>query len=496
MRAIMVQGTGSSAGKTVFVAGVCRSLARRGFKVTPFKSQNMSLNSFVTKEGDEIAVAQALQAFACGIDPKKEMNPILLKPKEDAVSQVIVLGKPVGNMNFNEYRGNFYEKALEVIENSLNSLKNEYEVVVIEGAGNPAEINIMDRDLANMKIAEIADANVILIADIDKGGVFASIYGTYKLLPEKWRRRIKGIVINKFRGDKEILEPGLKEIEKRTGIPVIGIIPYHPTLSMPEEDSASLSERKWRSSGPIDCAVIWLPRISNFTDIEPLDYEPSLSIRFVKLNEDLGEPDIIIIPGTRNTTEDLLKLKNSDVFKDILKFKGILIGICGGYQILGKKIEDENQLESKYGSVNGLGFLNAVTVFEKGEKITQRLKGYVFSEEIFLKKIVGKELKGFEIHEGTTYTEEEPFLRVKEGIGNNGDGFDGSVNGNVIGTYMHGLFENDSFRSALVKHLCDIKGVDYIPSRKRGLDKRLNELSDIIEKEVDFQRILELVYEV
>ncbi len=489
----MIQGTGSNAGKTVLAASICRSLARRGFKVTPFKSQNMSLNSFVTKEGDEIAVAQGLQAFACGIEPKKEMNPILLKPKEDAISQVIVLGKPIGNMDFKEYREKFYEKALEVIKSSLNSLKDEYEVVVIEGAGNPAEINIMDRDVANMKVAEIANANVILVADIDKGGVFASIYGTYKLLPEKWRRRIRGIVINKFRGDKEILVPGLNEIERITGIPVIGIVPYHESLSIPEEDSASLKERKWNKSGPIDCAVIWLPRISNFTDIEPLDYEPSLSIRFVQLNEDLGEPDLIIIPGTRNTTEDLIKLKNSDMIKDISKIKGIIVGICGGYQILGKRIEDENHLESKYGSIDGLGFLNAVTIFDEGEKITQRLKGCIFSRKLFTEKFVGEEMKGFEIHEGRTYSEEEPFLKIEEGIGNNGDGFDGSVKGNIIGTYMHGLFENDSFRIALVKHLCEKKGVNYIPSRKRGLDKRLNEVSEIIEREVDFQRILELV---
>ena len=392
---IMVQGTSSNAGKSVVVTALCRIYAKRGYKVAPFKSQNMSLNSYTTNENAEIAMAQVIQAEAAGVEPSYNMNPILLKPKEDFISQVIVHGKPAGDMNFYHYQNNFRKEALEAIESSLEALKKDYDIIVIEGAGSPAEINMLDKDLANMQIARMADADVILVADIDRGGVFASIAGTFSLLPEEDRKRIKGIIINKFRGNLDILMPGIRQIEDIVGVPVLGVLPYDDSLKLPEEDSASLSEHKYSSDGRIKIGVMRLPRISNFTDIDPLEYEPDVSIKLIEMCDEIGDVDALIIPGTRNSVSDLVALKESGLADEIksLSSKIPIFGICGGYQILGKDIIDDNFKESKYGSVKGLALLDVQTRFGEVEKIVTQSQGKVLDEGMF-EGLNGEHYKG------------------------------------------------------------------------------------------------------
>ena len=462
---IMVQGTSSNAGKSVVVAALCRIFAKRGYRVAPFKSQNMSLNSYTTKENAEIAMAQVLQAEAAGVEPSYNMNPILLKPKEDFISQVIVHGKPAGDMNFYYYQNNFRNEALEAIQSSLESLKQDYDIIVIEGAGSPAEINMLDKDLANMQIARMADADVILVADIDRGGVFASIAGTFSLLPEIDRNRIKGIIINKFRGNLDILMPGIRQIEDIVGVPVLGVLPYDDSLKLPEEDSASLSEHSYRTDGRIKIGVMRLPRISNFTDIDPLEYEPDVSIKLIEMGDEIGDVDALIIPGTRNSISDLMALRKSKHAADIIrKAKEIpVFGICGGYQILGTKIIDQNFQESKYGSVDGLGLLKITTRFGVVDKIVTQSRGKIQGHGIFdgLNEDI---ISGYELHEGVSYLEDsEPFLKVVEGCGNNCDsGFDGAVNGMTAGTYFHGIFHNFHFRRFFTNYLRSRKGIENL----------------------------------
>ena len=312
MKYLMFQGTSSNAGKTLTVAALCNLLSRKGYRVTPFKSQNMSLNSYTTIDNDEMSIAQVMQAEAADIEPNCNMNPILLKPKEDFTSQVIVQGKPAGNMQFDEYQNNFRQPAIKAIKESLEYLKEDYDITIIEGAGSPAEINMYDKDLANMLIARMTDADVILVADIDQGGVFASIVGTYFLIPEEDRKRIKAVIINKFRGNAEVLDSGIKKVEELTNIPIIGIIPYDETLNLPEEDSASLSTHHFSENEKINIGTLRLPRISNFTDIDPLDYEQDIGIKLVDIYDKFDNLDALIIPGTRNTVNDIVELKNQE----------------------------------------------------------------------------------------------------------------------------------------------------------------------------------------
>lgn len=483
---IMVQGTSSNAGKSVVVTALCRTYAKRGYKVAPFKSQNMSLNSYTTNENAEIAMAQVIQAEAAGVEPSYNMNPILLKPKEDFVSQVIVHGKPAGDMNFYHYQNNFRKEALEAIESSLEALKKDYEIIVIEGAGSPAEINMLDKDLANMQIARMADADVILVADIDRGGVFASIAGTFSLLPEEDRKRIKGIIINKFRGNLDILMPGIRQIEDIVGVPVLGVLPYDDSLKLPEEDSASLSEHKYSSNGRIKIGVMRLPRISNFTDIDPLEYEPDVSIKLIEMCDEIGTVDALIIPGTRNSVSDLVALKESGLADEIksLSSKIPIFGICGGYQILGNDIIDDNFKESKYGSVKGLALLDVQTRFGEVEKIVTQSQGKVLDEGMF-ECMNGNIIEGYELHEGLSYLRNsKPLLEVTEGCGNNYEsGFDGAVNGLTAGTYFHGIFHNFHFRRFFTDYLRISKGYE-----KLGFDR-----DDFVEmKNFSIERLAEI----
>jgi adenosylcobyric acid synthase len=497
---IMIQGTSSNAGKSVVVAALCRIFSKRGYRVAPFKSQNMSLNSYTTNENAEIAMAQVLQAEAAGVEPSYNMNPILLKPKEDFISQVIVHGKPAGDMNFYHYQNNFREEALKAIESSLEALKNDYDIIFIEGAGSPAEINMLDKDLANMQIARMADADVILVADIDRGGVFASIAGTFSLLPELDRKRIKGIIINKFRGNLDILTPGIKQIEDIVGVPVLGVLPYDDSLKLPEEDSASLTEHKYSQEGRIKIGVIRLPKISNFTDIDPLEYEPDVSIKLIEMSDEIGDVDAIIIPGTRNSVSDMIALKESGLADEIklLSTTIPIFGICGGYQLMGTKIIDENFQESKHGSVECLGLLDIQTKFNKIDKIVTQSHGKITGKGIF-EGLMGEDVTGYELHEGLTFLgDSEPLLDMIVGCGNNTEScFDGAVKNLTSGTYLHGIFHNFRFRRFFTDYIRSMKGFeklgyvndDFEEMKKFSIDR----LAEIVSENVDLKIIEEKI---
>lgn len=498
----MFQGTSSNAGKTLTVAALCNILSRKGYRVTPFKSQNMSLNSYTTIDNDEMSIAQVMQAEAADIEPNCHMNPILLKPKEDFTSQVIVQGKPAGDMRFDEYQTNFRESALKAIHESLDYLKEDYDVTIIEGAGSPAEINMYDRDLANMLIARITDADVVLVADIDRGGVFASIVGTYYLLPEEDQKRIKAIIINKFRGNADVLKSGIDKIEELTGVPVIGIVPYDETLNIPEEDSASLSIHQFSENEKITIGTLRLPRIANFTDIDPLDYEPDVGIKLVNIYDDFEGLDALIIPGSRNTVNDIQELKKSGAFDKIKEIsKDIpIIGICGGYQMLSKKIIDANNQESKYGTVEALGLLDMETEFGQIEKVVKQSEATVLEDSTlgFKKDTL---VTGYELHEGITHLSDnvKPFLKVIKGNGNDKDGiYDGAICDNICGTYFHGIFHNFEFRRNFTDMLRVKKGLEPLGLTKDDFadDKRANydQLGDLLADNVDmdfFYKLLE-----
>jgi len=496
----MVQGTSSNAGKSVVVAALCRIFSKRGYKVAPFKSQNMSLNSYTTRENAEIAIAQVLQAEAAGVEPSYNMNPILLKPKEDFISQVIVHGKPVNDMNFYDYQNKFRKKALKAINESLESLKKEYDIIVIEGAGSPAEINMTDKDLANMKIAQIADADVILVADIDRGGVFASIAGTFSLLEEKYRKRIKGIIINKFRGNLDILIPGIRQIEEIVGVPVLGVMPYDESLKLPEEDSASLSERKYSANEKINIGVMRLPRIANFTDIDPLEYEPDVGIKLIEMGNEMGKIDALVIPGTRNTVNDMVALNEAGFSDEILQLsKEIpIFGICGGYQILGAEIIDETFKESKHGSVKGIGILDAKTKFERIDKIVTQSKADILGNGMF-RSIKGSSINGYELHEGLTILGgSKPMFKIIQGVGNHPSSpFDGAIEGNVMGTYLHGIFHNFKLRRVFTDYLRVQNGLDPLGFSKDNFENlkkfSIDRLAEIVEKNVDLSLIEKLI---
>ena len=393
-QSIMFQGTASDAGKSWLAAAVCRILSNQGKKVVPFKSQNMALNSFITDIGDEMGRAQVYQAEAARVKPDVRMNPILLKPSTDKDSQVIVMGKVLADMDAASYY-KFKPQLIPKIMEAYEGLASENDAVILEGAGSPAEINLNDNDIVNMGMARMVDAPVILVADIDKGGVFASIYGTIKLMPPEDQRRIKGIIINKFRGDKSLLEPGNKMIEKLTGVPVIGVLPMSD-IDIDEEDSVSLTRksRQKEAGKALDVAVIDLDKISNFTDVHSLEIQPDVSVRYVVRADELDTPDLLILPGSKNTNEDLAALKKNGLYEEILRAHrdgSKVIGICGGYQILGRKLYDPEAIESPIKEQAGLGLLDTETTFNEQKTTTQAVakrKNYT--------------LKGYEIHMGTT----------------------------------------------------------------------------------------------
>ncbi|MCL2115793.1 MAG: cobyric acid synthase CobQ [Methanobrevibacter sp.] len=515
-KCIMVQGTSSNAGKSVLVAALCRIYSRRGYKVAPFKSQNMSLNSFTTKENGEIAIAQVLQAEAADIEPSIHMNPILLKPKGNFTSQVIIQGKAVADMDFYQYQHEFRETALKAIEESLNILKEEYDIIIIEGAGSPAEINMRKEDLANMEIAHLADADVLLVADIDKGGVFASIAGTFSLLDSYDRKRLKAVVINKFRGNLDILMPGVEKIEKIINAPVLGVLPYDNSLKLPEEDSASLHEHKFDSNKEIIIGVIKLPKIANFTDIDPFEFEDDIGLKLIDIHDEIKEVDAIIIPGTRNTVEDLENLKETGMDEKIKKLANDIpiIGICGGYQILGEKIHHINEKNEEI-IVDGLNLLKIETFFKKDsnmDKIVEQSIGTIINNNSsktnlnassnlansMFSSIPDEEIRGYEIHEGITkLTGSQPLLKIKKGVGNSiSSEYDGAIEGNVIGSYFHGIFHNYNFRACFLNYLREKKGFkpkfDEDPYEAKK-DYSIEKLAKIVENNLNMEFIDKLI---
>ena len=447
---IMVQGTMSGAGKSLLCAALCRIFAQDGYKTAPFKSQNMALNSFITKDGGEMGRAQVVQAEAAGIEPDTRMNPILLKPTTDVGSQVIVNGQVRGNMQAMEYFRRKRDYIPAVLE-AYNSLASEYDVIVIEGAGSPAEINLKQEDIVNMGLAEMVDAPVLLVGDIDRGGVFAQLYGTVALLEEDERRRIKGVVVNKFRGDRAILEPGLKTLEELCGIPVAGVIPYtHVDI----DDEDSLTERFGRSTERklLDIAVIRVPRISNFTDFSPFEHYENVSLRYVDQVSDLHRPDMILLPGTKSTIADLRWLRQSGLEAAILKAADagtLIFGVCGGYQMLGQTLADPEGTESgRPQTLRGLGLLPTTTVFGTEKHLTQT------AACVTTEPFAGAKLTGYEIHAGRTEVRGSAFCILADGTP------EGCVQDGVFGTYLHGLFDTGELTEKLTAFLCKRKGID------------------------------------
>lgn len=451
---IMIQGTASNAGKSLITAGLCRVFVQDGYKTAPFKSQNMALNSFITNEGLEMGRAQVMQAEAANIEPSVLMNPILLKPTNDMGCQVVLNGEVFGTMT----AGNYYDykaKLRPAVVKAYDTLSAQNDIVVIEGAGSPAEINLNKDDFVNMGMAKIADAPVLLVADIDRGGVFATVYGTVKLLEPEDQARFKGIIINKFRGDVNILKPGLKKLEELTGVPVLGVVPY---LKLDLDDEDSLSERLTNTHHDgklLDIAVIRLPRISNFTDFNALSRLEPVELRYVDRPEDLKTPDLIILPGTKNTMGDLKWMNSNGLDRAILKLASgstPVIGICGGYQMLGRTLSDPDGIEDG-GHMSGLGLLPLDTVFEK-QKVRTRVTGHTLPLTGFFAPLSGTTLQGYEIHMGKTTLGSGPlpFSYLSD------DKTDGAVYENVFGSYVHGLFDGD-FGAALIRLLLRAKGL-------------------------------------
>jgi adenosylcobyric acid synthase len=490
-RPIMVQGTASSAGKSLLCAGLCRVFVQDGFKVAPFKSQNMALNSFITREGLEMGRAQVMQAEAAGIEPSVLMNPVLLKPTNDMGSQVVVCGEVAGTMT----AGNYYEyksRLRPIITEAYHTLASMNDIIVLEGAGSPAEINLNKDDFVNMGMAQIADAPVLLVGDIDRGGVFASIYGTVMLLPEDERRRIRGIVINKFRGDVELLRPGLRQLEELVGIPVLGVVPY---LELDLDDEDSVTERFHRKTEdkPLDIAVIRLPRISNFTDFNALSRLEPVGLRYVGRAEELANPDLIILPGTKNTMGDLRWLRETgleDAVKSLAVAGTPVIGICGGYQMLGRTLSDPVGAEDG-GEMAGLGLLPADTVFEP-KKVRTRVTGAIESLTGYFGGLSGTPVTGYEIHMGRTALSggAVPFTVFTDGQP------DGAVFGSVFGTYLHGLFDGEA-GAALVRLLLRRKGLPDTFDAGRSFDDYKNSqydsLASSLRNALDFRKIYEIM---
>lgn len=464
----MVAGTASNAGKSAMVTALCRILSKKGYSVSPFKAQNMSLNSYVTKGGKEIAIAQAIQAKAAGIDPDERMNPILLKPKGNFVSQLVILGTAVGDVTSEEYYSRIPE-LMKVVEKAYAELKEEFDVIIIEGAGGIAEINLYDRDLSNTGMARIAKPAILIVGDIDRGGVFASLYGSYLLLPEDVKKMVRGFVINRLRGRADILESGIKKLENLTGIDVLGVIPYAESVF--SEDSLCMDE--WNRDGPV--GILKLNKISNFTDFEPIKKVS----RFVELKDELDGLEVLMVPGSKNTIEDLKLLKLTGMDEKIKKFSrnNPVIGICGGYQMLGKKLVDYG-VEHSSVTVKGLGLLDVTTEFRNYSKICRKVEREVIGNAAILDRIKGKVITGYEIHKGISFTGRNPVFK-------SGNEFEGcaSDDGLIWGTYTHALFWNESVVKALSKYI-DVE-VEY-----SSFEDKIENFAGVVEESLDIEKIL------
>ena len=503
---IMMMGTSSHVGKSILATAMCRILYRKGRKVVPFKAQNMALNSYVTRDGDEMGRAQVAQAEAAGMEPMVDMNPVLLKPTGNAASQVIIMGKPVGNMSAREYHRGYSLKAFDAVKEALGRLDKEYDTIVIEGAGSPAEINLKANDIVNMRVAKYLQAPVLLIADIDRGGALASLVGTLELLDEEERALVKGLVINKFRGDVTLLTPAIDFLEEKTGKPVLGVVPHIDQMGIDDEDSVSLEEKQAApTEGDIRIAVIQTPKISNFTDFDALAHEKDVALYYVKSVEDLGEPDVIILPGSKNTTEDMLYLRKSGLGEKILahaKAGKAVIGICGGYQMLGEVIRDPQHTESQNDEVAGLGLLGMETVFAS-EKLTSQVVAQCHDLHFMGQSISADNLHGYEIHMGhTAFTREadkHPFT-VCQRRGKACASQEGTANtaGNVFGTYIHGVFDNDVFRRSVLNALRHSKGLEALANTRNVMAEKqqaYEHLADVVENALDMEKLYQIMGE-
>jgi len=498
-RALFVGGTGSDVGKSVLAAGLCRLLRRRGVKVMPFKAQNMALNAAVTPEGGEIGRAQALQAAACGVPAHVDMNPVLLKPNSDTGAQVIIQGRPVGNMNVAQYQS-YKPTAFAKIEESFRHLAARADIVVMEGAGSIAEINLREHDIANLKAAAMARAPVLLVADIDRGGVFASIVGTVELLTPAERRMLAGVIINRFRGDPSLLVDGIRAVEARTGVPVLGVVPWIE-LHLPEEDSVGLVRKgRGRAGAPLRIGVVRLPRLSNYTDFDPLEHETDVDLCYVATPEEIAGLDLLILPGTKSTLPDLQYLRSSGLARAIHDYHlqgGRIAGICGGYQLLGKRISDPDGVESDLLEAEGLGLLDVDTVLT-GDKQTRQVAGTALEGAAAIGLRAGAEVAGYEIHLGMTTRGALacPLFTVARhgGFGENFTDGAVSVDGRTWGTYLHGLFDDAGLRQALLDDLRARRGLGPA-TRAKGvsLDAELDRLADHLAGHLDLSRILGLL---
>ena len=499
---IMLQGTASNVGKSIITTGLCRIFKQDGYNVIPFKSQNMALNSFITKEGLEMGRAQVSQAEACGIDPIADMNPILLKPNGNNKSQVIVRGKVVGDMSSKEYH-EYKLQLTEVLGDIFEEFEEKYDVVVMEGAGSCAEINLMERDISNMGMAEIANAPVIIIGDIDRGGVFASLAGTMLLLPDEYKKRVKGVIINKFRGRKELLDSGIKMLEDIIKVPVLGVLPY-TDIKIEEEDSVTTRFKQKVNKGNIHIEVVRTPHMSNFTDFNIFETQEDVSLRYVDFGESFGDPDIVIIPGTKSTIDDLMFLRKNGLenqIKELHRRGKLIIGICGGYQMLGKVLKDPYHVENDLEEVEGIGLLDVETTFEM-EKTTTQVKA-ILDENFhgYLENLSGKEVSGYEIHMGITKRNENSnnFVTVKQKLEQKVNYQVGSVNKecNVFGTYIHGIFDDIDFTRTVLNNIRKMKNLEPIESNVKSFkefkNQQYDKLADYLREHLDIEKIYEIM---
>jgi cobyric acid synthase cobQ len=502
---IMLLGTGSNVGKSIIAAGLCRIFYQDGYSVSPFKSQNMALNSYITKDGKEMGRAQVVQAEAANIEPESFMNPILLKPTTDRKSQVIVNGKVYKNMDAREYFA-YKHNLKKDIMTAYNHIRENFDICVLEGAGSPAEINLKEDDIVNTGMAEMADSPVLLVADIDRGGVFAAIYGTVMLLEENERKRIKGVIINKFRGDKSLLTSGIEMIEKLTDIPVLGVVPFVP-LGIEEEDSLGIDKYNEKKEGKIKISVIKLKHISNFTDIDALSHYNDVSLKYVTKSSELGNEDIIIIPGSKNTIEDMKDLIEKNIGREIVRIakKGTpVFGICGGFQIMGQKIMDPEKIESDLKEISGLGLLDIETVM-KSDKTTTQYKNTVKNVSGILAGTEGMEIKGYEIHQGYSYpvnekneenNNSENILKNDTGCLFGDENLKGTVKDNVAGTYIHGIFDNSEFTNHFLNEVRKLKGLDRIDENFSYSDyknREYDKLAEVLRENIDIKKIYEIM---
>ena len=485
-KCIMVQGTMSGAGKSLLCAALCRIFKQDGYKVAPFKSQNMALNSYVTRNGMEMGRAQVMQAEAAGIEPDVRMNPVLLKPSSDIGSQVIVLGEVRGQMTATEYY-EYKNSLMPEVMKAYNELAEENDIIVIEGAGSPAEINLRENDIVNMGMAEAAGAPVLLAGDIDRGGVFAQLYGTVKLLTEDEQKRIAGLIVNKFRGDIDILAPGLKMVEEKTGIPVLGVIPYI-RVDIDDEDSLAPRLNAKSEVKPLDIAIIRIPRMSNFTDFAPLEAHEVIGARYVQSAEELHNPDMVIIPGTKSTMDDLLWMRQNGIESAIQKLASSgtpVLGVCGGYQMMGEKLQDPHHIEGDLEEMHGMGLLPTETTFTQIKTRTR------FTADVKAKDFEGAKLDGYEIHMGESIVKGDPFLTLENGKD------DGCACGTNFGTYLHGLFDTGELTEKLVKYLCDRKCIEYSEaapiSHSTYVEKQYDILADGVRAAMDFDKIYKIM---